>query len=70
MFRGKFGGEVFGVLDEDNMDCLMLLYCKYMVEKNVGLLVMLGLLSSFVFLCRDFMEVNVIIFGIVEDLSF
>ena len=68
-FRGKFGGEAFGASDEDNMDCLMSLYCKHMAEKNVGSLVMSGPLSSFASLCRDLMEVNVTILGTVEDLS-
>ncbi|XP_068703466.1 protein furry homolog-like isoform X2 [Montipora foliosa] len=68
-FREKFGGEAFGASDEDNMDCLMSLFCKHMAEKNVGSLVMSGPLSSFASLCRDLMEVNVTILETVEDLS-
>ena len=68
-FRGKLGGEAFGNSDEDNLDCLVALYCKHVAEKNVGSLVMSGSLQNFSSLCRDLMEVNVAILTAVEDLN-
>lgn len=68
-FREKLGGEAFGSSDEDNLDCLVSIYCKHVAEKNVGSLVMSGPLHNFASLCRDLMEVNVAILAAVEDLN-
>lgn len=68
-FREKFGGEVFGISDEDNLDSLVSFYCKHVAEKNVGSLVMSGPIQNFAALCRNLMEVNVAILAAVEDLN-
>ena len=68
-FREKFGGEAFGVSDEDNLDSLVSFYCKHVAEKNVGSLVMSGPIQNFAALCRNLMEVNVAILAAVEDLN-
>lgn len=68
-FREKFGGEVFGISDEDNLDSLVSFYCKHVAEKNVGSLVMSGPIQNFAALCRNLMEVNVAILTAVEDLN-
>lgn len=68
-FREKFGGDLFGESNEDNVECLVSIYCKHVAEKNFGSLVMSSPLSNFASLCRDLMEVNVAILGTIEDLG-
>ena len=67
--RQRFGGDAFGVSDEDNLDCLVAFYCKHIAEKNVGSLVTSGPVKSFSSFCNDLMEVNVAILAAVEDLN-
>ncbi|XP_029213132.2 LOW QUALITY PROTEIN: protein furry homolog [Acropora millepora] len=68
-FREKFGGDLFGESNEDNVECLVSIYCKHVAEKNIGSLVMSGPLSNFASLCKDLMEVNVAVLGTIEDLG-
>ena len=69
-FREKFGSEIFGKSDDDNLDTLLTLFCRQTAEKDVGCLVMSSQATQFSCLCNELMDVNVSALVALEELVF
>lgn len=70
VFRDKFGGERFGKSDDDNLDVLLILFCRQTAEKDVCSLVMSSHAAQFTCLCDELMDVNVSALAALEELVF
>ncbi|XP_032237485.2 protein furry homolog isoform X2 [Nematostella vectensis] len=67
--REKFGGHTFGSSDEDNLDSLVAMYCRNLVDKDMGTLVMSSPPVHFTILCSDLMDVNISTLSALKDLE-
>ena len=66
--REKLRGEVFGSSDEDNVEALTALYCKYTADKNQGGLAMSIPVQYFTSMCSDLREVNLSVLVALQEL--
>ena len=66
--REKVKGEVFGSSDEDNVEALTALYCKYTAERTRGCVAMSIPVHYFTSMCSDLKEVSLSVLVAMQNL--